>query len=69
MYLLTFLFQIRFVCEILTCIGCSITLVADIFEIITQGVFSFLKNCVSMHTILLSKSAILFRWLIQLAYD
>lgn len=36
---------IRFVCEILTCIGCSITLVADIFEIITQGGFSFLKNC------------------------
>ncbi|XP_078309757.1 uncharacterized protein LOC111108840 isoform X4 [Crassostrea virginica] len=36
---------IRFVCEILTCIGCSITLVADIFEIVTQGIFSFLKNC------------------------
>ncbi|XP_062610763.1 uncharacterized protein LOC134272556 isoform X2 [Saccostrea cucullata] len=36
---------IRFVCEILTCIGCSITLVADVFEIITQGIFSFLKNC------------------------
>lgn len=42
-----FCFQIRIVCEILTCIGCSITLVADIFEISTQGIFSFLKNCVS----------------------
>ncbi|KAK3103630.1 hypothetical protein FSP39_020635 [Pinctada imbricata] len=36
---------IRFVCEILTCIGCAIVLVLDCIEIWSQGLFSFLKNC------------------------
>lgn len=58
-YCSVFLFQIRFVCEILTCIGCSITLVADIFEIVTQGIFSFLKNCVSIHE-LFTLSCVIF---------
>lgn len=42
------LFQIRFVAEILTVLGCIVTLVVDCFEIGAQGFWSFVNNCVSI---------------------
>ena len=42
-----FYLQVRFVAEILTCLGCILTLVVDCFEIGAQGFWSFLNNCVS----------------------
>jgi hypothetical protein len=38
---------LRYVCEILVCLSCLFTVISEAIEIASQGIKTFLKNCVS----------------------